>query len=164
MLRRTALAGGHVGDGVHRLEAAVGSHRAVADAHHEYRRPGEAFAHVGDHLLDLRPVAAVALHARLHDVESVLQHDEVVRQQGVDLGVDRRIGAEHRLSVVAADRVVVDADAAARVFFEDRAVAYRCPQLPRAAGTSASGCCRRARRSAARRGRPRSRTCGVRRR
>ena len=37
-----------------------------------------------------------------------MQDDQIVLREGVDLGVDRGVCAEERLSVVAADRVVVD--------------------------------------------------------
>ena len=118
--RRTALAVEHVWDGVHRFESGVGLHRTVADAQHEHRRPREALADIGDHLLDLSGVVGVVLHARLHDVQPVLEHHQIVAQHGVDLGVDRRVGPEHRLPVVAAHGVVVDHDAPA---FENRSVA-----------------------------------------
>ena len=118
--RRTALAVEHVGDGVHRFESGVGLHRTVADAQHEHRRPREALADIGDHLLDLSGVVGVVLHARLHDVQPVLEHHQIVAQHGVDLGVDRRVGPEHRLPVVAAHGVVVDHDAPV---FENRSVA-----------------------------------------
>ena len=110
----------HVGNGVHRFETGVGLHRTVADAQHQHGGGREALADVSHHLLDLAGVVGVVAHARLHDVESVLQDHEVVPQQGVHLRIDRRIGPEHRLPVVAAHRVVVHHHA---VGFEHRAVA-----------------------------------------
>ena len=117
---RLALNVEHVGDGVHRFEARVGLRRTVADAQHQHRGAGETAPDEGHHLLDLRRVVGVALHARLHDVEPVLKDHQIVAREGVDLGVDRGVGPEHRLTVVAAHRVVIDHHAAA---FEDRAVA-----------------------------------------
>ena len=117
---RTALAFAHVGDGIHRLEARLALDRAVAHAQHEHRRAGEALSYVGHHLLDLAAVAVVGVYARLHDVESVLEHHQVVAQHCVHLGVDRGVGPEHRLPVVASHRVVVDRHAAP---FEGGAVA-----------------------------------------
>ena len=110
----------HVGNGVHRFEARVGLRRTVADSQHQHRGAGETAPDEGHHLLDLRRVVGVALHARLHDVEPVLEDHQIVAREGVDPGVDRGVGPEHRLTVVAAHRVVIDHHAAA---FEDRAVA-----------------------------------------
>ena len=108
---RLALPAQHVRQRVHRREALLAAGRAFAHAHHQDGRRGEAAPHVGDHLLDLFGVAGVVRHARLHDIQPVLQDHQVVVQHGVDLGVDRGVRPEHRLAVVAAHRVVVHLDA-----------------------------------------------------
>ena len=111
-LCRLALRVDHALHGGHRHELSVAQRAAVADAHHEDARTGEALLYIADDPREGLRIGVVFEHVGRHDVQAVLQHDQVVAEHLSDLLVHEAVGFEQRHAAVAADRVVVHAHAA----------------------------------------------------